>query len=170
MTRLIVDTREKPRAITGILDTFDRKGIEVVRRALPFGDYRDPDWRDLEGHPIKHPGLLEPVVDRKQNLSEVCCNLIQQRARFLREVERANKAGCHLIVLVEHSNRIRKLEDVINWVNPRLKVSPYAVPGERLFKIMKATAEHHGFSWACCDKRHTGEMIIELLQEPVLPF
>ena len=168
--RIIVDTREKPRAITGILGTFERRNIEVVRRALPFGDYRDPDWRDIEGHPIKHPGLLEPVIDRKQSLLEVCGNLIQSRARFLREVERANAAGCRLIVLVEHSNRIKSLEDVINWKNPRLKYSPYAVSGERLYKIMKVTAEHHGFDWEFCDKQHTGQRIIELLKEPRLPY
>lgn len=170
MTRIICDTREKPRAIVKILDTFDRRGIEVVHRALPFCDYRDPDWRDLEGHRIKHPGLLEPVVDRKANLGEVCLNMVQGRARFLRMIERAHNADCWPIILVEHSNRIKTLEDVIDWQNPRLKVSPYALNGERLYKIMKATAEHHGFSWEFCDKLHTGEKIIELLSQPVLPF
>ena len=148
--RIVVDTREKPRAIVRIMNTFETEGIEVVRRALPFGDYLDPD----------RPGI---VIDRKQNLLEVAGNLVQQRARFLREVDRANRAGWRLIVLVEHSNRVRTLEDVIRWNNPRLKVSPLAVDGPRLFRIMHATAASYGFSWAFCDKVHTGKKIIELL-------
>ena len=148
--RIICDTREKPRAIVKIMDTFRKEGIEVVRRALPFGDYLNPDL----------PGT---VIDRKQNLNEVALNLVQDRHRFLREVDRANRAGARLIVLVEHSNRIRKLEDVINWNNPRLKVSPLAVDGPRLFRIMYATANKYGFEWAFCDKAHTGKKIIELL-------
>lgn len=149
--RIVVDTREKPRAIVRIMKTFEAEGVEVVRRALPFGDYCDPD----------RPGI---VIDRKQNLLEVAGNIVQQRARFLREVERANRAGARLIILVEHSNRIRTLEDVIGWNNPRLKVSPLAVDGPRLFRIMHAMGNRYGFEWAFCDKIHTGRRIIELLE------
>lgn len=149
--RIVVDTREKPRAIVRIMKTFEAEGIEVVRRALPFGDYLDPD----------RPGI---VIDRKQNLNEVANNLVQDRVRFLREVDRANRAGWRLIVLVEHSNRIRSLEDVIRWNNPRLKVSPLAVDGPRLFRIMHAMGNRYGFSWDFCDKVHTGQKIIEILQ------
>lgn len=150
--RIVVDTREKPRAIVRIMNTFEREGIEVVRRALPFGDYVDPD----------RPGI---VIDRKQNLLEVAANVVQDRARFLREVERANRSGWRLIVLVEHSNRIRKLEDVIKWNNPRLKVSPLAVDGPRLFRIMHAMCTKYNFEWQFCDKVQTGKKIIELLED-----
>lgn len=148
--RIVVDTREKPRAIVRIMKTFDAEGVEIVRRALPFGDYCDPD----------RPGI---VIDRKQNLLEVAQNCVNDRARFLREVERANRAGARLIILVEHSNRIQTLEDVIKWNNPRLKVSPLAVDGPRLFRIMYAMGNRYGFEWEFCDKVHTGRRIIELL-------
>ena len=149
--RIYVDTREKPRAIVKILKTFDEEGVEVVRRALPYGDYIAPD----SGKKI--------VLDRKQNLLEVAHNVVQDRARFLREIDRCNRNGWHMIVLVEHSNRIRTLDDVINWNNPRLNVSPLAVDGPRLFRIMHAMAAKYGFEWAFCDKLHTGKKIIELL-------
>ena len=149
--RIICDTREKPRAIVRIMATFEKEGVEVIRRALPFGDYVDPD----------HPGI---VIDRKQNLLEVALNLVQDRHRFLREIDRCNRNGWHMIILVEHSNRIRRLEDVINWNNPRLKVSPLAVDGPRLFRIMHAMGRTYGFEWAFCDKMHTGRRIIELLE------
>lgn len=148
---IIVDTREKPRAIQKILVEFDRKGVEVVRRALNFADYFNP-------------ARPEVIIDRKQNLNEIAFNVVQGRARFLREVERCNRAGCHMIVLIEHSPRIRKLEDVIGWKNPRLKVSPLAVSGERLFRIMKAMGLKYGIEWQFCGKQQTGKRIIELLR------
>ena len=148
---VIVDTREKPRAIVRILAEFDRQGIAYVRRALNFADYADPD---------KLPGI---VIDRKQNLLEVASNVVQQRKRFVREIVRCERAGCHLVVLVEHGNNIRKLEDVIRWKNPRLKESPLAVSGERLYKIMKAMENYYGIEWQFCNKQNTGKRIIEIL-------
>lgn len=148
---VIVDTREKPRAIVRILAEFDRRGVEYVRRKLNFADYADPD---------RLPG---PVIDRKQNLNEVASNVTVDRKRFVREIERCNASGCRMIVLVEHSNRIRRLEDVIGWKNPRLKESPYAVSGERLYKIMKAMENYYGIRWEFCNKQSTGRRIIELL-------
>jgi ERCC4-type nuclease len=148
---VIVDTREKPRAIVRILAEFDRQGVEYVRRALNFADYADPD---------RLPGI---VIDRKQNLNEVASNVTIDRKRFVREIERCNRAGCRLIILVEHSNRIRKLEDVIVWKNPRLRESPYAVSGERLYKIMKAMEGYYGIRWTFCNKQSTGRKILELL-------
>ena len=148
---LIVDTREHPRAITRILAEFDRQGVKVVRRALNFADYFNPDRPDV-------------IIDRKQNLNEIAFNVVQGRARFLREVERCNRAECHMIVLIEHSPRIRSLEDVIGWKNPRLKVSPLAVSGDRLFKILKAMESKYGIEWQFCGKQQTGKRIIELLR------
>ena len=148
---IIVDTREKPRAIVKILEEFDRQGVEYVRKALSFADYSNTD----------RPGI---VIDRKQNLLEVVHNCVQERDRFIREIERCNAAGCRLIVLIEHGGQIRQLTDVIRWKNPRLKVSPMAVSGERLFRIMKAMEGHFGIEWRFCDKRSTGKRIIEILE------
>ena len=147
---IFADTREKPRAIVRILDTFRKEGITVVRRALNFADYWNPD----------NPGV---IIDRKQNLQEVCGNVVQGRKRFVREIERCNRNKCHLIVLVEHGGKIKSLADVINWKNPRLRESPYAVSGERLFKIMTAMANYYGIEWQFCSKQNTGKRIIELL-------
>ena len=148
---IVVDTREKPRAIVKILAEFDRQGVKVVRRALNFADYFNPDRPDV-------------IIDRKQNLNEIAFNVVQGRARFLREVERCNRAGCRMIVLIEHSPRIRRMEDVIGWKNPRLKVSPLAVSGERLFRIMHAMGTKYGIEWQFCGKQQTGKRIIELLR------
>ena len=148
---LICDTREKPRAIQKILNEFQRQGVTVVRRKLNFADYWNPENPDV-------------IIDRKQNLQEVAQNVIQGRARFVREIERCNRTGCHMIVLVEHGGKIHSLEDVMQWKNPRLRESPYAVSGERLYKIMHMMASYYNFEWQFCDKGHTGKRIIELLE------
>ena len=148
---LIVDTREKPRAIVRILTEFSRQGVKVVRRALNFADYWNPENPDV-------------IIDRKQNLQEVAGNVIHGRKRFVREIERCSRAGCHLIVLVEHGGKIHRIEDVLTWKNPRLKESPLAVSGERLFKIMKAMESYYGIEWQFCSKGQTGKRIIELLK------
>ena len=148
---IIVDTREKIRAIRMILEEFDRQGVEYVRRKLDFADYYNPE----------KPGI---VIDRKQNLQEIAFNVVQGKARFVREIERCNRAGCHMIVLIEHSSKIKTLTDVIQWKNPRLKESPLAVSGERLFKILKAMEGYYQIEFRFCDKRHTGKRILELLE------
>ena len=148
---IIVDTREKIRAIRLILEEFDRQGVEYVRRKLDFADYYNPE----------KPGI---VIDRKQNLQEIAFNVVQGKARFVREIERCNRAGCHMIVLIEHSSKIKTLTDVIQWKNPRLKESPLAVSGERLFKILKAMEGYYHIEFQFCDKRHTGKRILELLE------
>ena len=148
---IIVDTREKIRAIRLILEEFDRQGVQYVRRKLDFADYFDPE----------KPGI---VIDRKQNLQEIAFNVVQGKARFVREIERCNRAGCHMIVLIEHSSQIKTLADVIKWKNPRLKESPLAVSGERLFKILKAMEGYYHIEFQFCDKRHTGKRILELLE------
>lgn len=147
---IIVDTREKPRAIVKILAYFRAQGFNVVRKKLNFADYWNPDRPNV-------------IIDRKQNLGEVCQNLTYGKPRFLREVDRCHRAGCRMIVLIEHSNRIKCLEDVIYWTNPRLKESPLAVSGERLFRIMKAVGLRYDIEWQFCDKAHTGQRIAQIL-------
>lgn len=108
-------------------------------------------------------GKNEISVDRKQTLLEVCSNLCQDHDRFIRECERAKEDGTHLVVLVEHGGKIKSIDDVAQWVNPRLKFSPYAVSGRRLMRMMKTTAARHGIEWQFCRKDQTGRKIIEIL-------
>lgn len=143
-----MDTREKK--YTHVKEYFQKKGIEVIHEKLDVGDY-------MTSHDAKIS------VDRKQNLSEVCANLCQGRSRFERECKRAKEAGIKLVILVEHSSRIKRVEDVAKWNNPRLKESPYAVSGLRLSYIMLQLAIKYGIEWEFCDKRNTGKKIIEIL-------
>lgn len=145
-----VDSREKPHAIGKILKAFDDNGIKHFVSKLPVGDYISLDNAKL-------------AIDRKANLLELCGNVCQQHKRFVGEMELANELGIKLIVLCEHGGKIEMLEDVKDWYNPRLKSSPKATTGERLYKILHSMSVRHGVEFLFCKKAETGSKIIELL-------
>ena len=101
-----IDSREKARAIRKIMKTFDDNGIKHFSSKLLVGDYMSLD----------NPRI---IIDRKQNLQELCGNVCQQHERFKRELLKAIDAGIQLVILVEHGPDIKSLEDVYFWKNPR---------------------------------------------------
>lgn len=149
---VLMDTREKPKAVQTIMKQFEASGVRVIRTKLWVADYQLFD----------NPHL---VVDRKQNLSELCNNVVQDHKRFRDELIRAQEVGISVVVLVEHGGGIKSLEDVPNWVNPRLKVSPLAVSGERLYKILKAMEYTYKVRFEFCTKAQTGKRILQILTE-----
>lgn len=145
-----IDSREKQKAIKSIVSEFDRNGIKHISSKLYVGDYMN----------LEKPTT---IIDRKQNLFEVANNVCQDHARFRKELIKATDAGIHLIFLVEHGYGIDCLEDVQNWQNPRLKESPLAVSGERLYKILSTMKNTYDFDIEFCQKKDTGKRIIEIL-------
>lgn len=145
-----IDSREKARAIKKIIETFDCLGIQHFVSKLPVGDYQSLD----------NPRL---IIDRKQNLLELCGNVCQQLERFSAELKRANEYGIKLIILCEHGKNIKTITDVIKWKNPRLKQSPMAVSGERLYKVLCALRQTYGVEFIFCEKKDTGKIIVSLL-------
>lgn len=145
MMKVVIDSREKPQAIRGIIAYFDRHGIEWEKRKLDTGDYM------LEGQP-------DVAVDRKQNLSELAHNLFgPDRARFYREIRRARESGIRLVILCEHGG-IHSIDDVKSWKNPHGKVTGRAL-ADAIFRLFVA----YGVEALYCDKRSTGRKIVELL-------
>lgn len=145
-----IDSREKPKAIKGILQTFKEHGIDVIESKLFVGDYMNFD----------NPRF---VIDRKQNLTEVCQNVCQDHDRFRRELIRAKEHGIKVVILVEHGQGVESLPDVAFWQNPRIKQSPKAVNGERLYKILLTIQKKYDCRFEFCDKSETGERIIKML-------
>lgn len=156
-----IDSREKPKAIGGILKYFDRNGIQHFSSKLYVGDYMNLD----------NPRL---IIDRKQNLTELCGNVCQQHERFRNEIQRASESGIQLIILCEHGRGICSLEDVIFWENPRRHmrvdtpagwqtVETNAMRGETLYKILNTMSRKYGIRFEFCDKQNTGKRIVELL-------
>jgi ERCC4-type nuclease len=146
-----IDSREKAHAIQKILAEFERQGVEHFVSKCYVGDYTSLD----------NPRI---AIDRKQSLSELYCNLCQDHKRFIAELLRAQTAGIELIILVEHGGSIKTIEDVPNWNNPRLKVSPYAWDGMRMYKTMLTVQSKYGVRFEFCSKAQTGARIIDILK------
>lgn len=158
-----IDSREKSRAIQKIVEEFDRCGVDHFVSKLYVGDYMNYD----------NPRL---IIDRKQNLTELCSNVCQGHNRFRNEILRAREHGIELIVLCEHGKGVDCLEDVIWWDNPRRykrAKNPVtgrwethetkATTGDKLYKILCTFHEKYGCRFLFCDKKETGKRIIELL-------
>lgn len=153
MKYLLVDTREKPKAIENILRTFDEAGIEHVSTKLLFGDYMD--WN-----------RPEIVVDRKQNIAEIAKNVTTDRARFVRELERAKSVGSKLVILVEQNRykdrdkwiHVEDVSDLMLWSSPHTKIR-----GEKVFRVLSELIYKYDISVEFCDKRSTGKRILEII-------
>lgn len=165
-TVLVADTREKAGKKDHILSVFERHGIKVIRHGLYVGD-----WTLLND--------MSTCIDTKTGgMQEVYSNLVNDHVRFRNECKRAMDAGISLIILVEEKG-IKSIEDVPDWVNPRTvqwhrkqaageqttKIPP--VSSKRLYNIMRTMASSYGVRWEFCDKEHTGERILEMLNVKV---
>lgn len=146
-----IDSREKPRAIRNICYEFTRQGAQYFISKLPCGDYCSLDNARF-------------CIDRKQNLNELVSNIGQQHSRFINELKRANELGIQLVFLVEHGKDICTLDDVRSWENPRLKDSPNAISGERLYKVLNTLEQRYNTKFYFCTKAQTGARILELLR------
>lgn len=156
-----IDSREKAKAIKKILQDFDQMGIKYYVSKLWAGDYMNLD----------NPRV---IVDRKQNLSELCQNVCQDHDRFRRELSRAQENGIKLIILCEHGSAIETLEDVIFWQNPRnharkkingrwVEIKTKAISGETLYKILTTLQRKYDCEFLFCTKEETGKKIVEIL-------
>ncbi len=150
---LIIDSREKPRAIRGIVDYFDRHKIPYETSKLLFGDYID----------YLNPQLS---VDRKQNIAELAKNCTSDHKRFRRELERVKDTGSKLVLLVEQKSyisgnkkiEVKSIEDLILW-----EAKHGVIRGEQVYRVLVSWTAKYPLEIEFCDKRSTGKRIIEIL-------
>lgn len=150
---ILVDTREKPKAIGKILEYFGSHGIQYDTSKLYFGDYME----------YTNPRL---VIDRKQNVAELAKNCTSDHERFKRELERVKNAGAHLVILVEQDRykdrdewvNIRDISDLMLWSSEHTQVR-----GEKVYRILASWCAKYPISVEFCDKRSTGRRIVEIL-------
>lgn len=158
-----IDSREKARAIKDIVREFDQQGVKHPVSKLMVGDYMNYD----------NPRL---IIDRKQNLSELCSNVCQDHERFRRELVLAQENDIQMVFLVEHGKGIRRIEDVIWWENPRRwkryrnpnthrweEHETKAMKGDTLYKILQTQERKYGCRFVFCEKQDTGKEIIRIL-------
>lgn len=150
---LLIDTREKPKAIQGIIKTLDEARIPHASTKLLFGDYMD----------YNRPSI---VIDRKQNIAELAKNCTWEHDRFRAELERAKAANARLIILVEQNRykdrdkwiHVESIEDIMLWTNPHTTIR-----GEKVFRILRAWMSKYDIDVQFCDKRQTGRRILEII-------
>lgn len=156
---IICDSREQKN--THILRYFERHNVPYVVRKMETADYM------IEGQP-------NIVVDRKQNLDEICANLTYKGkradendgkeipsnvARFMKEVRRAYADGIRLVVLIEHGENVKCLADVAAWGGSRSGIS-----GRKLVDEMDKLTMAYGVEWQFCTKAETAAKILEILR------
>lgn len=145
MQTIICDSREQKNG--HILAYFKRRGIPFTVRKMDVADYQ------LEG-------VDNIVIDRKQNLDELSKNLTNRSdsSRFWREIRRAHNKKIKLIILVEHGENIRCIEDVKNW-SSRFS----GVDGRDLMQQIYRCHISYGVEFLFCNKSETAAKIIEIL-------
>lgn len=150
---LIIDSREKPRAITKIIDHFQQNGIQYETSKLLFGDYMD----------YSRPQL---VIDRKQDIAELAKNCTADHKRFRRELERVVATGSRLVVLVEQNSyttggervKVKSIEDLMLW-----EARHGTIRGEQVYRVLVSWTAKFPLTVEFCDKRSTGRRIMEIL-------
>lgn len=155
MKYLLVDSREKPKAVKSILEYFKQRGITYESTKLLFGDYMD--WN-----------RPEIVIDRKQNIAELAKNCTVEHERFKREMNKAVKAGATLVILVEQNRykdgdrwiHVESVEDLIYWSSPHT-----VIKGEKVYRVLRSWMAKYPIRVEFCDKRSTGKRIIEIIYE-----
>lgn len=152
---IIVDSREKPKAISRILEHFDKNGVPYEVSKLLFGDYMD----------YNRPQI---VIDRKQNIAELAKNCTIEHERFRRELERVKATGSELVILVEQNRykdrgelvQVEDISDLIRWSSPHTMVR-----GEKVYRVLVSWTAKYPLRVEFCDKRSTGRMILKILYE-----
>lgn len=147
---IIEDTRQKPGEHEAKHLWWKEHRTALIRNKLPFGDYALPP---------------RVAVDTKKDMDEICGNICSKdNTRFKNECIAARDAGCKLIFLVENRCGIRSIDDVHNWVNPRVIISPNCAQGDRLEKAMKTMSARYGCEFRFCAPEESAQIITEILE------
>ena len=152
---LLVDSREKPKAIENIIHEFQKAHVHYERTKLYIGDYMD----------YSNPLL---IVDRKQSIAELAQNCTSDHARFKAELERAKAVGAELVILVEQNRyrdrdrwvQVTDIEDLLCWTSPHTMIR-----GEKVYRVLVSWSAKWPIKVVFCDKRQTGQQIIKILYE-----
>ena len=150
---LLVDSREKPKAVRHVISFLDKEGVEYSVTKLFIGDYME----------YSNPSV---VIDRKQNIAELAKNCTTDHVRFRNELERAKAVGAKLVILVEQNRyydrdkwiHVNDLEDIMLWSSPHTTIR-----GEKVYRVLRAWMAKYPIEVQFCDRRQTGRKILEII-------
>lgn len=141
--------------------------VQLIRCKLMIGDYALMPSLAKIVDTMNDMSEIAKVVDTKENISEIAQNIggtREEHQRFIREVKLAQEIGTQLYILVENTDGINTIEDVIRWTNPRTEYSPKCIQGPRLAKAMRTIESRYGCVFMFCHPDEAAETIIDLLR------
>lgn len=149
---IIEDSRQQKDKHNIKHEHFTDDGVILIRCKLPFGDYAPPP---------------KVAIDTKKGLEEICgniCGASAEHQRFKRECIAARDAGCHLYILVENTYGISDLNEVHEWVNPRVAQYPNCTQGPQLQKAMRTMSERYGVTFLFCNPKDSAKIIERIIE------
>ena len=149
---IIEDTRQQAEKHTIKHEWFSKNGIKLIRSKLLVGDYSLPDDTSIS-------------IDTKKDIQEIIGNVTKQHERFVNECKLALECNIQLVVLIENTDRIKSIDDLERWTNPRLKYSKAATSGPCLKKILTTIENRYGVKFIFCSPYKSGEIIKKILFE-----
>lgn len=136
---IYIDTREqKPLKFTG---------HKTINRKLDEGDYNTPE-------------LLDKIVIERKSLQDLYGSIIQDHARFKREILRAKDKNKQFFIFIEGT-----LEEFyfLNWSDREYKIKP-----QTLQKIILTMKERYDLTFVECKTRtEMSKKIVQLCTEMV---
>lgn len=154
---LVEDTRQQRGKHYNKSDYFDSIGENVVRCALPVGDYQRP---------------AKVAVDTKKDIVELGVDLKVEHERFARECKRAQQLGTQLVILVENTDGVRSLKDLESWVESDESYSKRNVGGKAvrykgssMAKACETLHRRYGVKFGFCSPEESGERVITILDK-----
>ena len=164
-----VDSREHESEWKRISKQFDELEVKYFRSKLYVGDYQSMDNTRL-------------VVDRKKDLQELYGNICAQHERFKRELLKAMEQGIKIVILCEHGEDVKSLEDVyffyqaptkrwrvvkrdINGKEVKVRESyiQKEINGKSMYKSFCTIRDRYNVDFVFCNKDETGRKIVEIL-------
>jgi len=138
------------------------QGIEVKRLPSPVGDYflMSDKVQDVINRKLKRGLSLKKMdflgsynvsVDTKEDMQELYQNLINSHDRFRDELVLAQNSNIKLIILIENTNGITCVDDVLSWFNPRLPLWEKDV--RKIFVDLQKQYYKHDNAMTFFDKR-----------------
>lgn len=172
-------------------DQIEKMGGELIPIPLPFGDYCliTDEIQELLNNKkkISKKDLLDliPVsIDTKKNLPELYGNVCSQHERFRKELLKPLNNNAQLIILCEHGEDVKCLEDVYFFNQPettrwrwkakkvdgktirfRESYTQREIKGVSLFRSLCTIRDRYNVRFEFCTKDQTGKRIVELLSE-----
>ena len=140
---ILCDTREQD--TLRARKRMEQVGVPIERVALSFGDYSAKcDALDLRNC---------VAIERKMDMDELAHCYCQNRKRFIREFERAKKAGAKMYLLIENGSL-----DAAYAGNYRSRVHPSS-----LVASIMAWLARYNCQLLFCNASNTGKVIHDIL-------